>query len=167
MKLSLVAAVSENGIIGRNNALIWHIPEDLLRFKAITIEHSVIMGRRCFESIGRPLTKRRNIVLTRNTAYKPVEDFTQADLHIVHSPEDAIRIAYELDADQTFVIGGEQIYRLFLPSADRIYMTRVHHRFCGDAYFPELGPEWHVKSVEDHLEAKPFPYSFLLYEKAL
>jgi dihydrofolate reductase len=85
----------------------------------------------------------------------------------VHSPRTAVRIASDLDADQAFVIGGEQIYRLFLPSAHRIYMTRVHRRFDGDAFFPEPGPEWQVQSIEDHLDAKPLPYSFLSYEKSL
>jgi dihydrofolate reductase len=167
MTISLIVAVSENGVIGRNNTLVWRIPEDLTRFKALTMGHGIIMGRRSFESIGRPLDGRRSIVLTRNRDYNPASLYPQADLHIAHSQEEAIRIASGLIADQTFIIGGEQIYRLFLPSADRIYMTRVHHRFEGDTFFPELGKQWQVKEREDHLNARPYPYSFLVYERML
>jgi dihydrofolate reductase len=167
MRLSLIVAVSENGVIGRNNTLVWHIPQDLARFKALTMGHAMIMGRRCFESIGRPLDGRRSVVLTRNSGYNPSGLFPQADLHIAHSPEEAIRVASGLVTDQAFIIGGEQIYRLFLPSADRIYMTRVHHGFQGDTFFPELGEPWQVKEREDHPNARPHPYSFIVYERML
>jgi len=169
MRISFIVAVSENGVIGRNNTLVWRIPEDLARFKALTMGHGIIMGRRCFESIGRALDGRRSVVLTRNRDYNPAqrgpEGDPQADLHIAHSPKEAIRIASELAKDEAFIIGGEQIYRLYLPSADRIYMTRVHHSFRGDTFFAELGRVWQEKEREDHLNAVPHPYSFLVYER--
>ncbi len=167
MRISLIVAVSENGVIGRNNALVWRIPEDLARFKALTMGHALIMGRRSFESIGGPLDGRRSVVLTRSSGYNPAGLYPQADLHIAHSPEEAIRIASGLVSDEAFIIGGEQIYRLFLPTADRIYMTRVHHSFPGDAFFPELGQVWQEKKREDHLNARPHPYSYLVYERNL
>jgi dihydrofolate reductase len=189
-KLSLIAAASENGVIGRKNALIWNIPEDLARFKRITIGHPIIVGRRSFESIGKPLEGRRNIVMTRSDSFDPTGRFPGTDLHLAHSPDEALRIALERSSigieasattevsigietsdqpdlsDEVFVIGGGQIFRLFLPDADRIYLTRVHQSFSGDAFFPEIGPEWKVEMEEDHLDA-PLPYSFLLYEKRL
>ncbi len=167
MRISLIAAVSTNCVIGRNNALVWRIPEDLARFKALTMGHVLIMGRRSFESIGRPLDGRTSVVLTRSSDFNPTGPDPQADLHIAHSPDEAIRIASGLVRDEVFVIGGEQIYRLFLPTANRIYMTRVHHNFRGDAFFPELGQGWQVKEREDHLNARPHPYSFVVYERNL
>ena len=167
MRISLIVAVSINCVIGRNNALVWRIAEDLARFKALTMGHALIMGRKSFESIGRLLDGRRSVVLTRNSDYNPTRLYQQADLHMAHSPKEAIRIASGLVSDEAFIIGGEQIYRLFLPSADRIYMTRVHRNFRGDTFFPELGQVWQVKKREDHLNARPYPYSFLVYERML
>ena len=166
MRLSLVVAVSENGVIGHRKTLPWNLREDLARFRALTMGHPVIMGRRSCESIGKPLAGRRNIVLSRRRDYLPYGLPPSSDLYVVHSKEEAVRIAGSLEREEAFVIGGEQVYRLFLPSADRVYMTRIHRRFEGDVFFPELGSAWEKSQREDHMNARPLPYSFLVYERA-
>jgi dihydrofolate reductase len=165
MRLSLIVAVSENGVIGRANALIWHIQEDLARFKTLTMGHTVIMGRKCFESIGSPLTGRTNIVLTRKRDYSPPCPSPASQLYIAHSSQEALGMAHRLEREESFVIGGQQVYGVFLPSVQRIYMTRVHLSFEGDAFFAELGDVWQESEREQHIEAQPYPYSFLIYER--
>lgn len=131
----LVAAVAENGIIGRDGAMPWHLPADLAHFKWVTWGHPILMGRRTFEAIGRPLPGRRNIVVTRNPGFSAAGIETAAGL------EQAIELAGE--ASQTMVIGGAELYRSALPLAQLIYLTRVHARPKGDTRFPTLDPsEW-------------------------
>ncbi|MFT6761307.1 MAG: dihydrofolate reductase, partial [Psychroserpens sp.] len=133
--ISMIVAADENNTIGKDNDLIWHLPDDLKFFKRMTSGHTIIMGRRTFESVGKPLPKRINIIITRDTSY------TQEGCVVVHSLEDALKEASKTD-ENPFIVGGEQIYRLGLPIADLVYLTRIHHKFEGDRHFPELGEEW-------------------------
>lgn len=135
MDISIVVAVAENNVIGNNNQLIWHIPGDLKRFKALTMGHHIIMGRKTWESIGRPLPGRTSVVVTRNKNY-------QAEgAQVVHSLDEAIRFA---SADsEVFIIGGGELYQQALPVASKLYLTKVHRGYEGDVSFPEISPdEW-------------------------
>lgn len=161
-ELNIIVAVAENGVIGGSNTLLWHISEDLRRFKQLTTGHPVIMGRKTYLSIGRPLPNRRNIVISR-----------QADLQIegcevFSSLEAAIAACREAGAEQAFVIGGGEVHRQALPLADRIHYTRVFRAYEGDTTFPELDPaEWQKVSEEhfEHGEKYEYPYSFEIYER--
>lgn len=131
-KLSIIAAVSENNAIGKDNQLLWHLPADLKHFKALTTGHTIIMGRKTFDSIGKPLPNRRSIVVSRNTALK-IEG-----VELAYTLEDALRLAG--NKEEVFIIGGAEIYRQSLPFADKIYLTRVHQQHEADAFFPEIDP---------------------------
>ncbi len=142
MKISLVVAASTNDVIGKDGGLPWHIPEDLKRFKAITMGKPIVMGRLTHESIGRALPGRQNIVITTRKGY------TVDGCDVVACPADALRAAG--DADEVMVIGGGEIYRQFLRRADRIYLTRVDADIDGDVFFPTLAPaEWAVVDEEE------------------
>lgn len=159
--LSIIVAVSRNGIIGDRNALLWHISEDMRFFRRTTSSHTVIMGRKTFESLGcRPLPKRDNIVITRG-------DGAQFEgVRIVHSLDEAVRAAA---ADtEAFVIGGAQIYAEALPVADRLYITRIDRDYTGDTRFPDYAAgEWRLVSREEHDRGEEFeyPFAFELYER--
>ena len=154
--LSLIVAASENNVIGSNNQLLWHLPDDLKHFKHTTQGHCVIGGRKTFESQGKPLPARTNIVITRNRHYK-----TEGCI-VVHSLEEALEKARQ-DAEP-FIIGGEQIYRLAMPLVDRIYLTRVHATFEGDTYFPEFDPaQWREISRTHHQRDARHAYSFTIF----
>jgi len=141
-KLSLVVAMSENRVIGVNNHLPWNIPEDLKRFKEITLHHPIVMGRKTFESIGRVLPKRTNIVVTRDKTYR-VESGA-----VVHSFEEALEWARQAPgSEEVFVIGGSEIFKLALPLAWRIYLTEVSWPFEGDTFFPHF-PETEFREVK-------------------
>ncbi len=151
--ISVIVAVARNGVIGGGNSLLWHISEDLKRFKSITTGHPVIMGRRTFESIGRPLPGRRNIVVSRQPGYAP-EGVTR-----VGSLEEAF--ALFPPEEEVFVTGGGQIYRQAMPLADRLYLTEVEHDYEGDTVFPEWDRgEWTETARERHECGKTFPYPF-------
>ncbi len=159
MNLSIIAAMSANRVIGRQNSLPWRLPADLARFKRLTMGHPVIVGRKTFEAIGRPLPGRTMIVLTRRPDYAPEGTL------VAHSLEEAIGMA---QSDEVFVIGGEQIYRQALPRAHRLYLTLVEAQFEGDAVFPEFSrSEWQLVSSEQHSadDKNPYPYTFLVYER--
>ena len=137
MKIGLIVAVADNGVIGRDNGLPWRLPEDLRHFKRVTLGKPIIMGRRTFESIGRPLPGRQNIIVSRETRESGV------GVHWVESPLRALEVARTFDPEEAMVIGGELIYRELLPLADRLYITRVHAELEGDAFFPHYEPlEW-------------------------
>jgi dihydrofolate reductase len=141
--ISIIVAVSANNVIGDEGGLPWELPEDLRRFKQVTMGKPIIMGRETYDSIGRALPGRKNIVLTRQ------EDFTAKDCEIVTSIDAAIEAAG--DAEEIMIIGGGEIYRQFLPMADRIYLTRVQGEVEGDTRFPELDmEEWDVVTVEEY-----------------
>ncbi len=140
MTISIIVAVAENQVIGYNNQLLWHIKEDLQRFKSLTLGHHIIMGRKTYDSIGRPLPGRTNVVITRDKNY-------QADgCMVVNSLEDALNMAHQ--DSEVFIIGGGDIYRQTLHLVNRIYLTRIHASFSGDTFFPELDlKEWVAESI--------------------
>lgn len=156
-EICLIAAMDEGGLIGADGGLPWRLPEDLKHFKRTTLGHMLLMGRKTFESIGRPLPGRANVVLSRDPAYSPPEGVT-----VVRTPEQALSRASGREA--LMVMGGAQIYALFLPRAHRIHLTRVHARFEGDTFFPEWAPgEWEEIGREPHAadDRNPHAYSFI------
>ena len=166
MKVSLIVAVAKNGVIGKDNDLIWHLPKDIRFFKEITMGHHVIMGRRNFESIPhkyRPLPDRTNIVITRQSEYKAEGSI------VVDSVEAALEIAKNNGDIEPFIIGGGQIYRIALEEnlVDKIYLTKVHHSFEGDTFFPELDADWQeVNKIENKTDEKhSYDYDFITLKK--
>ena len=156
--VSVIVAVADGGVIGGNGGLLWHISEDLRMFKRVTTGHPVVMGRKTFESLGRPLPGRTNVVITRNPYF----------------PSDGVMVEGSLDEaiamfppeEEVFVIGGGEIYRQAMPLADKFYLTRVHAAYDGDVYFPKWNPaEWTLFSSERHEcgETFPHPFEFLVY----
>lgn len=159
--LAFVVATAENRVIGRDNQLIWHLPADLKHFKQLTQGHPVVMGRRTYESIGRPLPNRTNIVVTRQT------DWQATGCETVHSVPAALERAAQLD-EEVFVIGGAEIYQQALPAADTIYLTEVHHEFEGDVLFPELDHAvWREVSRQRHEadDKHAYPFSFVTLKR--
>lgn len=156
--ISLMVAHDPNYVIGKDNALPWHIPEDLAYFKKHTVGKGMVMGRNTFESIGRPLPKRRNIIITRN------KDYQAEGADVVHTIDDAIHLAEEAH-EEVMVIGGEQIFRSVLPIADRLYITLIHKNFEGDTYFPEYGDEWKLVSESAQQLSGDIPFSYLVFER--
>ena len=157
-RISLIAALSENRVIGKENSLPWHIPEDLKHFKEVTSGHPVIMGRKTFESIGRLLPKRLNIVISRDKSYV-VEGATMAN-----SLEEALEIAGNYDKKEIFVIGGGQIFEQAMQYADRLYLTLVHTELEGDAFFPDFSK--YTKIIDEREgETDQYRYTFLTLEK--
>jgi dihydrofolate reductase len=130
-KISMIAALGENRVIGYENKLLWHIPADMQHFRSLTSGHAVIMGRKTFESIGKPLPNRMNIIITKN------QNYAVSSCTVVHSLEDALQVARAHETEEIFVIGGSQIYTQALPYADKLYLTIVKGKFSGDAYFPD------------------------------
>ena len=141
MILSLLVAASENNVIGKDNKLPWHLPNDLKYFKNLTWGMPILMGRKTFESIGKALPGRKSIVITRNN------DWQREGVEVVHSIEEAIQKAEGYGVKEIFVIGGAEIFKTALPVANRIYLTRIHHNFDGDVYFPQVSEqEWDLTS---------------------
>ncbi|MGI8598128.1 MAG: dihydrofolate reductase [Chitinophagaceae bacterium] len=132
MLLSLLVAADENNVIGKDNKLPWHLPNDLKYFKNLTWGMPILMGRKTFDSIGKALPGRKSIVITRN------KDWAHENVEVVLSIEEAISSAKADDINEIFVIGGAEIFSSSFDKADRIYLTRIHHQFDGDVYFPEL-----------------------------
>lgn len=158
LKITLIVAATENNVIGKVNKMPWHLPNDLKYFKKNTLEHSVVMGRKTFESLGKPLPDRRNIILTRDMTAK------SDDVDIANSFQEVLN--YCRDEREIFVIGGGEIFKQTLPFADKILLTRLHTTIDGDAYFPELpAHEWILESEDKHEkdEKHPFDYSFQVY----
>jgi dihydrofolate reductase len=159
-RICLIAALAANRIIGRDNALPWHLPADLQRFKRLTMGRPVLMGRKTFESIGKPLPGRRNLVITRDRNY------TAPGCEVVHSLDAAIAAC--ADAQEIFVIGGAQLYREALPRAQVLEFTEIHAEFRGDAQFPEFAmKDWRESGREIHDDETgiPFRYDFARYER--
>lgn len=162
MIVSIIAAVSDNGIIGRDNALPWRLSEDLKRFKTITMGKPMIMGRKTYESIGRPLPGRTNIVVTRNSAY------TADGCLIADSVPAALAAADAAGAREAVIIGGAQLYAEAFPFATRMYLTEVHTTCEGDAHFPPWNPaEWHELEREETYpdDKNEFPTTFRILER--
>ncbi len=159
-ELTIIAAVSINNVIGNNNKLIWKLSNDLKRFKNLTTNHSVIMGRKTFESLPNPLPDRDNIVITRDTNY------SKPNIQVCSSIEDAINLT-KTDT-QPFIIGGGEIYSQTINIADKIELTRVHEEFDGDAYFPEIPLDIFELINEENYNSdleNEFDYSYLTYKK--
>jgi dihydrofolate reductase len=164
MIIALVLAVSENGVIGKDNALPWRLPADLRYFRKVTASYPLIMGRKTFDSVGRPLPGRRNIIITRQA------NFQIPGCDVVHTLDEAIQLAQSTNAPQISIVGGAEIFRQALPLATRIYLTRIHAEFEGDAFFAIPDPEkWKEVSRDDHLAdaENPYSYSFIVYERKL
>jgi len=155
MILSLIVAASENGVIGKDNDLPWHLPADLKHFKKITSGHCIIMGRNTYESIGRPLPKRTNIVVSSNRSLA-IEGCL-----VVHSVDEAIELTKQHESEEAFIIGGATLYNTCLDKAEKIYLTRVHTEIQGDTFFPEIDMNnWEVVSEEYHEKDEKHLYNF-------
>jgi len=158
--ITLIAAAAQNDALGKDNDLIWHISEDLKRFKRLTTGHAIIMGRKTFESMPKALPNRTNIVLTKNKNYK-------AEGAVVASTiEEALVLAGE--DNQPFIIGGAQIYSLFMDHCNRIELTRVHHDFEADVFFPKIDTsKWKISKEEfiSKTEDQPYNYTYITYDK--
>ena len=158
--LSLIVAASDNDVIGGSGHLPWKLPADMLHFKQLTMGHPIIMGRKTFESIGKPLSGRTNIVITRQ------KGFQACGATVVRSLEEALQICEE--QDEVFVIGGAEIYSLALPLANKIYLTRINQGFLGDAFLFKIDSAvWKETAREDFPPQgnNLYPYSFLTYER--
>jgi len=159
-RICLIAALAANRVIGRNNALPWQLPADLKRFKALTMGHPVVMGRKTYESIGRPLPGRRNLVISRNRGYRA------PGCEVVCSLDEAIAACR--DAQEIFIIGGAELYRESLPRAHRLEFTEIRAEFEGDARFPDFSSaQWRETGREIHGDETgvPFRYDFVRYER--
>lgn len=156
--IAIVVAAGENNVIGKDNQLIWRLPADLRHFKNLTMGHPMLMGRKTFEAIGRPLPGRTSLIITRQP------DFEAEGCIVAHSVQEGIEKAKELD-EHVSVIGGAEIYRQALPLTDTIYLTRLHHTFEGDTFFPELpATEWETVSEERHEPDDQNKYSYTFIE---
>jgi len=148
MKITLVAAIASNNVIGKENSLPWNIPEDLKRFKQMTSGHTILMGRKTFDSIGRPLPNRQNIVMTKD------ENFEQEGIKVINDFDEALELIKESNED-IFVIGGSKIYELFEPVANSLAITRILKDFEGDAFFPDINWDlWQIEKEEKFFDEK-------------
>jgi dihydrofolate reductase len=154
--IKIIVATSKNRVIGKNNSLIWRLPNDLKRFKQITSGSAVVMGRNTYESIGRPLPNRRNIVITR-------QNINIKGCEVVNSIEQALLLCDR----NCFIIGGGEVYKQTIDIADKIYLTLIHEDFEGDSYFPEIDSSWFIISRIDNQpdDKNKHKYSFIEYEK--
>lgn len=160
--LSIIVAIANNNVIGKDNKLIWHLPEDLKRFKTLTTGHTIIMGRKTFESLGRVLPNRKHVVLcksgnlkTDNENVKVISDISALEPYIQSEEEN-------------FVIGGGQIYNMLMPYATKLYITKIYQDFQGDTFFPEIDlQEWKIVSIQKGTknEDNPYEYEYINYEK--
>lgn len=166
MLISLVAAKSINHVIGRDNQLPWRLPADLKYFKQLTLHHHILMGRKTFDSIGKPLPERICIILTRNELFLD-KSFEKETVFTVNSLQKGIAIAQKQGESELFIIGGEETYRLAIPLANRLYITEVQAEIEGDAFFPTIEPYWQEIDRERHLrdEKNLYDYDFVVYEK--
>lgn len=158
--LSIIVAIANNNVIGKDNKLIWHLPEDLKRFKRLTTGHTIIMGRKTFESLGRVLPNRKHIVLC-NDAEMNIDD---ENVEVIDSIDKIEK--YENSEEENFVIGGASIYKLLLPKASKLYITKINQEFDGDVYFPEIDEnEWKIVEREQGIkdEKNPYDYEYITY----
>jgi dihydrofolate reductase len=151
--ITIIAAAGENNALGKDNDLVWHLPDDFKRFKKLTSGHHIIMGRKTFESFPKPLPNRTHIVITRQT------DYNNENCIVTHNLKDAL--AFARQDEQPFIIGGGEIYKLGLPYAEKIELTRVHGKFEADAFFPELDlNDWELVKEEFHEKDEKHKYAF-------
>lgn len=154
----MIAAAAENNALGKDNKIVWHLPNDFKRFKSLTSGHHIIMGRKTFESLQKPLPNRKHIIITRQ------KDYQAEDCIVVDSMEKALNACPK--NQDSFIIGGGEIYKIGLPFTDKIELTRVHHNFEADAYFPEINEkEWKLEKSEfnEKDEKHKYDYSYLTY----
>jgi dihydrofolate reductase len=176
--ISIVVAASRNGVIGVNNTIPWHLPDDLKYFRRLTTGHHVIMGRKTFDSIGKPLPNRTNLVITRNPEWRKAgavnhppagaADLQPEGIYLLPSFEQAVDRAFQAGETEAFVIGGSEIYRLALPHTRKLYYTRVDTWVDdGHAFFPEPDDSWVLQSEQHHPadERHAFPFTFQEYER--
>ncbi|MBU8968780.1 type 3 dihydrofolate reductase [Bacillus altitudinis] len=158
--ISMIVATGKDRVIGKDNQMPWHLPADLAYFKKVTSGHSIVMGRKTFESIGRALPNRRNIVLTTSSS------FQAEGCEVFHSIDDILTIAKT--EEELLIIGGSKLYEEMMPYADRLYITHIHHSFEGDRFFPYYDEDhWTVVSREKgHRDEKnPYNYEFVVYDR--
>lgn len=158
--LSIIAAISENNVIGKDNKLLWHLPEDLKRFKTLTTGHTIIMGRKTFESLGKVLPNRKHIILTRDMNYR-VDNEAVEIIHDISEVQNHIE-----DKEENFIIGGAIIYSQLIDKAQKMYITMIHKKYDGDAYFPKIKEEeWKIVEKEQGIkdEKNPFDYEYITY----
>lgn len=158
--LSIIAAISENNVIGKDNKLLWHLPEDLKRFKTLTTGHTIIMGRKTFESLGKVLPNRKHIILTRDMNYR-VDNEAVEIIHDISEVQNYIE-----DKEENFIIGGAIIYSQLIDKAQKMYITMIHKKYDGDAYFPKIKEEeWKIVEKEQGIkdEKNPFDYEYITY----
>ncbi len=159
MKLSAIVAMAANRVIGAGNQLPWRLPADLARFKRITLGHTLVMGRKTYESIGRPLPGRTTLVVTRQ------RDFAPAGVQVANSVDDALAKAQASGDTEVFIAGGADLYAQTLDRVQRLYLTRIDRDFPGDTWFPDVDLSgWRCVEEEQHLDAEP-PFTFLTYER--
>ncbi len=159
---SIMVARSDNRVIGKDNDLVWHMPADLKYFKETTTGHYVIMGRKTYESVDKPLPGRLNIIVTRQ------KDYRREGCIVVHSVEEALALGEKNRQEEVFILGGSQIYVLTMDTADRIYLTEIQAEFEGDSYFPKIDDtRWKEVKREEHEpdEKNPHPYAFVVLER--
>lgn len=160
--IALVVAIAENRVIGKDNQLLWHLPNDLKHFKHLTLGHPMIMGRKTFEAIGKPLSGRTSIIVSRQPDYQAPEGCL-----VVSSIEEALKEGLALD-EQVMVVGGGAIYAQALPFAETVYLTLVHESFEGDVLFPDLEADaWEVTEQEEHPtdERHAYPFTFFTFRR--
>ncbi|RUL55616.1 type 3 dihydrofolate reductase [Lysinibacillus antri] len=156
--ISLIVAHDKNRVIGYENKMPWHLPGELKYFKEQTMGKPMIMGRKTFDSIGRPLPGRRNIIITRN------ENYQAEGIEVVSSLEEALQLAG--DVEEIMIIGGEQIFKMALPIADRLYITHIENEFPGDTYFPLYGEKWELVSKSEPVEATDgYSFTYCIYDR--
>jgi len=162
MTVSAIVATAKNNVIGMNNDIPWYLPADLKYFKKKTLDHHIIMGRKSYESIGRPLPKRTNVIVTRDPFY------VASNCLITHSVEEALQLALDNNEDEAFIIGGGEIYKLAMPFVDRLYLTEVDLEVEGAVFFPTIDlAEWELVSEEAHEadEKNKMAYTFKIFER--
>jgi len=162
VKISAIVAVAKNNVIGKDNDIPWYLPADLKYFKKITLNHHIIMGRNCYESIGKPLPKRTTVILTRNPFY------LVSNCYVTHSIDEALQVAKDNGEEEAFIIGGAQIYELAMEHCEKLYLTEVDLEVEGDVLFPKLNmDEWKLISEEPHKadEKNEHDYVFKVYKR--
>ena len=158
--ISFVVAIGQNNVMGKDNAIPWHIPADLKFFKKVTMGHPIVMGRKTYDSIGKPLPGRENIIMTRN------QNYAQEGCTVIHTIEELLKL--EEKNEEVCVIGGAEIFKITFPHADRLYLTKINHEFEGDTFFPDFDEsEWKIISEEKGPkdEKNPYDYTFFIYER--
>ena len=158
--LSIIVAIAKNNVIGKDNKLIWHLPEDLKRFKELTTGKIIIMGRKTFESLGRVLPNRKHIILTKNKDFKCNHEMVEIVTDIKELDK------YIKSEEENFVIGGASIYKMFMPYANKMYVTKIDEEFDGDTFFPNIDEnEWKAETKEKGItdEKNPYNYEYITY----